>query len=95
MLSDKSNLNLSIAAMSISRSYENKENMSNLAVNQPSQTVLSNALKHHSHIEHIETMNDPQEGMEPLDYRHDWSQEIMYTFGTLPSSSYLEKVLIR
>ncbi len=93
MLSDKSNLNHSTTAtMSIPRNSENKENVrvATTLDHQQLQAVLYNE----DIIESRQARNE-QEWMEPLDYRQDWSQEIIDTFGTLQSCLHLEKVLIR
>ena len=98
MLTDKSNLDLSSSnhIMSIPRSDKNhKLDTRSSALNQ--QRSQQSTLSRHSREENSrEVMNDPHEqGIEPLDYRQDWSQEILHTFGTLHSSFHLEKALIR
>lgn len=88
---DKSNLKFSSTMMSIPLpSSENKENLqyASSSNQQQSQLVLSNE------IESREAWND-RTGMEPLDFRQDWSQEIIDTFGKLQSRFPLEQVLSR
>ena len=89
ILANKSNFELHRTMMTISNSNEDKENKRSVNMNQQqSQDVLLDE------IESRDAWND-HGGMEPLDYRQDWSQEIIDTFGKLQSCYHLEKVLIR
>lgn len=90
ILANKSNLKVQTTMMTIANSAENKENMRSVNLNQQQQS--QDVLLHE--IESRDAWND-QGGMEPLDYRQDWSQEIIDTFGKLQSCYHLEKALIR
>ncbi len=89
MLTDKSNLEQSTITMSMPTTSENKENVRvTSSLNTQAQVVLSL-------VRESRENSFDQAGMEPLDYRQDWSQEIIDTFGKLQSRLPFEQAFNR